>query len=126
MSDFRRAPLQEMTRGRAATAKRDLPATLIIRDGTLVSVAPGEILPNMSVAVQGPQVVYAGCDASHTTGEEIRAVEAEDRYVALGFLDGHCHIEGTLLTVTQFARAVHPVAPPAGSSMPTRSPTCWA
>ena len=42
MPDFERPPLHQMTRELAATAM-----------GTLVSVTSGEILPNMSVAVQG-------------------------------------------------------------------------
>ena len=112
--DFRRTPLHETTRELAATARGDLPATLVVRGGTVVSVTSGEILPNMSVAVQGSRVAYVGSDASHTLGEETRIVEAEDRYVAPGFLDGHCHIESTQLTVTQFARAVLPLGTTGG------------
>jgi adenine deaminase len=114
MSDFRRAPLHEMTRELAATARGERPATLVVRGGTLVSVTSGEILPNMSVAVQGSRIAYVGHDASHTIGEETRVVEAEGRYVAPGFLDGHCHIEASLLTVTQFARAVLPLGTTGG------------
>jgi adenine deaminase len=114
MSDFRRAPLHEMTRNLAATARGELPATLVIRGGTLVSVTTGEILPNISVAAQGSRIAYVGFDASHTIGDETRIVEAEGRYVAPGFLDGHCHIESTQLTVTQFARAVLPLGTTGG------------
>jgi adenine deaminase len=114
MSDFSRAPLHEMTRDLAATARGELPATLVVRGGTLVSVTSGEILPNMSVAVQGSRIAYVGPDANHTIGEETRVVEAEGRYVAPGFLDGHCHIEASLLTVTQFARAVLPLGTTGG------------
>jgi adenine deaminase len=114
MSDFRRAPLHEMTRDLAATARGELPATLVVRGGTLVSVTSGEILPNMSVAVQGSRIAYVGLDASHTIGDATRVVEAEGRYIAPGFLDGHCHIESTQLTVTQFARAVLPLGTTGG------------
>jgi adenine deaminase len=114
MSDFRRVPLHEMTRELAATARGELPATLVVRGGTLVSVTSGEILPNTSVAVQGPRIAYVGPDASHTIGDETRIIEAEGRYVAPGFLDGHCHIESTQLTVTQFARAVLPLGTTGG------------
>ena len=114
MSNFRRAPLHEMTRDLAATARGELPATLVVRGGTLVSVTSGEILPNTSVAVQGSRIAYVGPDASHTVGDETRIVEAEGRYMAPGFLDGHCHIESTLLTVTQFARAVLPLGTTGG------------
>src|ERR671916_3486399 len=114
MSDFSRTPLHEMTRELAATARGDLPATLVVRGGTLVSVTSGEILPNMSVAVQGSRIAYVGLDASHTIGDETRVIEAEGRYVAPGFLDGHCHIESTQMTVTQFARAVLPLGTTGG------------
>jgi adenine deaminase len=114
MPDFERAPLHEMTRELAATARGDLPATLVVRGGTLVSVASGEILPNMSVAVRGSRIAYVGPDASHTVGDETRVIEAEGRYIAPGFLDGHCHIESTQMTVTQFARAVLPLGTTGG------------
>jgi len=114
MPDFTRTPLHEMTRELAATARGDLPATLVVRGGTLVSVTSGEILPNMSVAAQGPRIAYVGPDASHTIGDETRVIEAEGRYVAPGFLDGHCHIESSQLTVTQFARAVLPLGTTGG------------
>jgi adenine deaminase len=103
-----------MTRDLAATARGDLPATLVIQNGTLVSVTSGEILPNMSVAVRGPRIAYVGPAAGHTIGEETRVIEAEGRYVAPGFLDGHCHIESSQITVTQFARAVLPLGTTGG------------
>lgn len=114
MPDFERAPLHEMTRELAATARGDLPATLVVRGGTLVSVTSGEILPNMSVAVQGSRIAYVGPDASHTIGDETKIIEAEGRYIAPGFLDGHCHVESSQITVTQFARAVLPLGTTGG------------
>ncbi len=114
MSDFRRVPLHEKTLELAATARGDLPATLVVRGGKLVSVTSGEILAHMSVAVQGSRIAYVGPDASHTVGENTRIVEAEGRYIAPGLLDGHCHIESTQLTVTQFARAVLPLGTTGG------------
>jgi len=114
MPDFERPPLHEMTRELAATAMGQLPATLVVRGGTLVSVTSGEILSNMSVAVQGSRIAYIGPDASHTIGDETQIIEAGGRYVAPGFLKGHCHIESTQMTVTQFARAVLPLGTTGG------------
>src|ERR687897_499973 len=114
MPDFERTPLYEVTRELAASARGEIPATLVVRGGTLVSVTSGEILPNMSVAVQGSHIAYVGSDASHTVGGETRVVEAEGRYIAPGFLDGHCHIESSQITVTQFARAVLPLGTTGG------------
>jgi adenine deaminase len=114
MPDFERTPLHQVTRELAATARGEIPATLVVRGGTLVSVTSGEILPNMSVAVRGSRIAYVGPDASHTIGDETRIVEAEGRYIAPGFLDGHCHIESSQITVTQFARAVLPLGTTGG------------
>lgn len=111
---FRREPLHEVARDLAATARGDLAATLVIRDGTLVSVTSGEILPHMSVAVRGSRIAYIGPDAGHTIGSGTRVIEAEGRYIAPGFLDGHCHIESSQITVTQFARAVLPLGTTGG------------
>ena len=91
-----------------ATARGDKKATLVIRGGTLVNVISGEILPDMSVAVQGARIAYVGKDVSHTIGEHTRIIEAEGKYIAPGLLDGHCHIESTQMKVTEFARAVLP------------------
>ena len=76
MSGIRRVPLHEMTRELAATARGELPATLVVRGGTLVSVTSGEILPGMSVAVQGSRIAYVGPDAGHTVGDGTRIIEA--------------------------------------------------
>jgi len=114
MPDFERTPLHKVTRELAATARGEITATLVVRGGTLVSVTSGEILPNMSVAVQGSRIAYVGSDASHTVGDETQVVEAEGRYIAPGFLDGHCHIESSQITVTQFARAVLPLGTTGG------------
>lgn len=114
MPDFSRAPLYEVGRELAATCRGELPATLVIQDGTLVSVTSGEILPGMSVAVQGSRIAYVGPDAQQMIGPETRIVEAEGRYIAPGLLDGHCHVESAQLTFTQFARAVLPLGTTGG------------
>lgn len=114
MTDYRRAPLHEASRDLAATARGEIPATLVIRDGTLVSVTSGELLPGMSVAVQGSRIAYVGPDAEAMIGPDTRVIEAGGRYIAPGLLDGHCHVESTQLTVTQFARAVLPLGTTGG------------
>jgi len=105
---FERVPLADCVPDLVATARGDLPATLAIRGGTLVNVISGEILPGMSVAIQGARIAYVGKDVSHAIGEHTRIIEAEGRYIAPGLLDGHCHIESTQMKVSEFARAVLP------------------
>ncbi|KWX70307.1 adenosine deaminase [Paenibacillus riograndensis] len=111
---FTRKPLVDCVPELVATARGDLPATLVITGGKLVNVCSGEILEGMSVAVQGGRIAYVGKDVSHMIGEGTRVIEAAGRYIAPGLLDGHCHIESTQLTVTEFARAVLPLGTTGG------------
>lgn len=107
-SRYARPHLADVAPQLVATARGDLPATLVIQGGRLVNVVSGEILDGMSVAIQGARIALVGKDASHTIGPATKVIEADGRYIAPGLLDGHCHIESSQLTVTQFARAVLP------------------
>lgn len=60
----------------------------------------------MSIGVQGSRIAFVGKDASHMIGEDTKVIDAGGRYVAPGLLDGHCHIESSQITPSQFARAV--------------------
>jgi len=83
-------------------------ADLVIRNGRWVCVQSGEIIPNSDIAIKDQRIAYVGENASHTIGENTITIDAEDRYLVPGLLDGHMHIESGMLTVTEFARAVIP------------------
>ncbi len=82
------------------------PADLVIRNGRWVSVQSGEIIPESSIAVVAGRIAYVGRDASHTIGPSTQVIEAENRFLVPGLLDGHMHVESGMLTVTEFVRAV--------------------
>lgn len=105
---FIRKPLHECVPELVAAARGDKHASLVITNGKLVNVVSGEILPGMSIGVYGSRIAYVGKDVSHMIGPETKVIDAAGRYIAPGLLDGHCHIESTQLTVTEFARAVLP------------------
>jgi adenine deaminase len=84
------------------------PADLVIRNGRWVSVQSGEIIPGTDIAVVNGRIAYVGPDASHATGGDTRIIDANDRYLVPGLLDGHMHVESGMLTVTEFVRAVVP------------------
>lgn len=104
-----RRPFAECVPELVAAARGDLKATLVIQNVRLVNVVSGEILPGMSIAARGARIVYVGRDVSHTIGEETKVIDGGGRYAAPGLLDGHCHIESTQMTATEFARAVLPL-----------------
>lgn len=84
------------------------PADLVIQNGRWVCVQSGEIIPNTDIAIKGQRIAFVGPDASHTIGSDTEIIDADDYYLAPGFLDGHMHIESGMLTVSEFVRAVIP------------------
>lgn len=86
---------------RIAMACGQEPADLLVTGCRLVNVLSGEI-HDADVAVGDGVILGFG-------GREARqVVDAGGRYLCPGFLDGHIHIESTLLSPLEFARAVAP------------------
>ena len=88
------------------TAMGRTPADTIIRRGRWVCVQSGEIIPKTDIAIKGERIAFVGGDASHTIGPDTMVIDAEDRFLVPGLLDGHMHIESTMMTVTNAVRAV--------------------
>lgn len=84
------------------------PADLVIRHGTWVCVQSGEFVPDTDIAVKDGRIAYVGPDAAHTIKKETVVIDAENKYLVPGLLDGHVHVESSMLTVTEFVRAVLP------------------
>ncbi|MHB0924520.1 MAG: adenine deaminase [Bellilinea sp.] len=84
------------------------PADLVIRNGRWVCVQTGEIIRNTDIAIVHGRIAYAGPDSSHTIGPHTRLIDANDRYLVPGLMDGHMHVESGMLTVTEFVRTVAP------------------
>ncbi len=87
---------------RLAAARGDTPAELILRNGQLVNVISGEIYPT-DIVIHDRHIVALG---SGYVGE--REVDLAGKYVAPGLIDAHVHIESSLVTPPEFARAVLP------------------
>ncbi len=75
------------------------PADLVLRGGRIVNVLSCEVLAG-DVAIAGDRIVGIGS----YEGREI--VELRGQYICPGFIDGHVHIESSLLSVPEFARTV--------------------
>jgi adenine deaminase len=84
------------------------PADVVIRSGRWVCVQSGEIIPATDIAVAGGRIAYVGPDARFAVGPATQVIEADDRWLVPGLLDGHMHVESGMLTVTEFVRAVMP------------------
>ncbi len=97
-----------MTRDLVDVAMGRRPADLVIRDGRWVNVCSGEIIDDTDVVILGSRIAYCGPDGGLMIGESTEVIEAKGRYLVPGLLDAHVHVESSMLTVGQFARAVLP------------------
>ncbi|NPA90443.1 MAG: adenine deaminase [Chloroflexi bacterium] len=85
-----------------AVARGDEPASLIIRNGRVVNVYTGEI-ETTDVVIYKDQIAALGIGYR---GEE--EIDVQGAFVAPGLIDAHVHIESSLVTPPEFARAVLP------------------
>lgn len=86
---------------RLAVARGDGPADLLIRNARVLNVLSGEIHEADVAVADGVYVGFSGREAA-------TVIDASGRYLCPGFIDGHIHIESTLLAPPAFARAVAP------------------
>ena len=85
-----------------SVARGDAPADIVFRGGRVVNVYSGEI-EEVDVAVVGDRIAGLG------TGYEARSeLDMKGRFLVPGLIDAHVHIESSMATPGQFARAVLP------------------
>ncbi|MET3699673.1 adenine deaminase [Bacillus oleivorans] len=103
----KRKKLYEVSQQLSKVARGLEKADTVIKNGTLINVYSGELLENIDIAISEGRIAYVG-KADHTIGENTKVIEAYNRYIVPGFLDGHMHVESTMLSVTEFAKAALP------------------
>ena len=77
------------------------PADVVLKNGKIVNVLSCEVHEG-DVALLGERIAGIG------SYEGVETVDLEGRYVCPGFIDGHVHIESSMLSVPEFARVVVP------------------
>ncbi len=85
-----------------SVARGDSPADLLLTNARVVNVFTGEIETG-NVAVYGGRI--AGVGDYRQAGE---VLDLAGKYLAPGLIDGHVHLESSMLDVAQYARAVVP------------------
>ncbi len=93
---------RELFMHRLAVARGDKPADFILRNGRIVNVFTGEVMPT-DVVVAGDTIAAIG-EGYHAAN----VIDLDGHYVVPGLIDTHVHIESSLCTPSQFARAVIP------------------
>lgn len=100
-------PLETITMELADVAMGRRKADMVIKNGTLVNVNTKELQEHIDVALYKGRIALVG-DASHCIGETTQIIDATGLYIAPGFMDGHIHVESSMLTVSQYSTAVVP------------------
>ena len=90
---------------RIQIARGELPADLVLRNAQLVNVCSGECYA-ADVAIADGFVVGVSTNGGEYQGRKERDVQG--RWLAPGLIDGHMHIESTMLVLAEFARLVVP------------------
>ena len=99
----------EKLRRRIQVARGELPADLMLRNGMLVNVCSGESYLADVAVVDG--VIVGVCPSGSNAARGYHGNEERDlqgRWLAPGLIDGHMHIESTMLVLSEFARLVVP------------------
>jgi len=102
-----RYALSDVTKELVLVAMGQKKADLVIKNGHLVNVNTAEIISNTDVAITHGRIALVG-DASHTIGEATTIIDASGLYITPGFMDGHIHVESSMLSVKEYAKSVIP------------------
>lgn len=82
-------------------ARGDAPADLVLKNCNIINVFTSEIEQG-DIAIQDGTIVGIG------SYKGIKEIDVKNRYVSPGFIDGHVHIESSMLTPPQFAKIIVP------------------
>ncbi|NFD29507.1 adenine deaminase [Clostridium botulinum] len=104
---FDTKPLWEVSKTLSSVAQGLEPADMVIINSRLINVCTREVIENTDVAISCGRIALVG-DAKHCIGENTEVIDAKGQYIAPGFLDGHIHVESSMLSVSEYARSVVP------------------
>ena len=84
-----------------AAARCEIEVDLLLHRGAVANLISGEVR-RADVAVHKGRIVGFECSSARET------VDLEDHVLAPGFIDGHVHLESSMVTIPEYARAVVP------------------
>lgn len=102
------APLGETSQTLAAVARGDKEPDVIIRNGDLVNVHTGEIMPGTDLVISEGRIARMTETGAVEAGQATEVVDADGQFLSPGFLDTHVHYESSMVTATGFCRGALP------------------
>lgn len=101
----KRYELYQVTDILSKTAMGQIKADMIVKNVNLVNVNTKEIIENTDIAIKKGRIAYVG-NASHTIGKKTEIIDGTGYYATPGFIDTHIHVESSMITVSEYAKAV--------------------
>nr|WP_099353109.1 adenine deaminase [Fredinandcohnia onubensis] len=92
---------KELLKKRIAVSSKQIPADLVIKNGKIIDVFNLEI-------IEGDVAISDGMFVGIGEFEGKKVIDAKNRYVCPGFIDGHVHIESAMVPPSEFAKVVLP------------------
>lgn len=89
----------DLLKKRIKVAKKEIKADVVVKNGKILNVFTGDITEGDIAIADG---VIAG--VGKYDGEEI--IDAKDKVIVPGFIDGHMHIESTMLTPKELSKVL--------------------
>jgi len=91
----------EVVKNRIQAARGEIEPDLILKDGRVINVFSHEV-------IEADVAIYDGVIVGLGAYEGARTLDVKGRYICPGFIDGHFHIESTMLSPPELAKAVLP------------------
>ena len=82
-------------------ARGDSPADLVLKNCNIINVFTSEV-------EQGDIAIHEGKIVGIGSYHGVKEIDVKNRFVSPGFIDGHVHIESSMLTPPQFAKIIVP------------------
>lgn len=107
INSFCKFPLWKCSDKLCDVAEGRVAADTVVKGATLINVCTHEYLPDTDVAIACGRIAMVG-DCSHCIGANTLVIDGKGKYLAPAFMDGHIHIESSMITAGEYARAVVP------------------
>ena len=107
INKFCKTPLWECNRRLVRVAQGLEPADTVIKNVQLVNTCTAEVLDGQDIALASGRIAYVG-DASHCIGELTEVIDGTGLVATPGLMDGHMHVESSMVGVAEYARAAVP------------------
>lgn len=89
-----------------AVARGDAPADLLIRNVKILDLVNGEIIDS-AIVLSGKTI--AGIGLEYTDAEALKTIDGKGLTAVPGFIDGHLHIESSMMNPFEFERMTLPL-----------------